>query len=113
MENETKRIRSLVTHLPSIPPAICTERTCLKTEPYKETEDEAPLVRRAKALQKVLEHMTIYIADWELIVGNQASKPRSAPIFPEFSYDWIENELQTLTPDRPTVLILPTTRKRA
>jgi len=54
------------------------------------------LVRRAKALQKVLEHMTIYIADLELIVGNQASKPRSAPIFPEFSYDWIENELQTL-----------------
>jgi formate C-acetyltransferase len=113
MENETKRIRSLVTHLPPIPPAICTERTCLKTEPYKETEDEAPLVRRAKALQKILEHMTIYIADWELIVGNQPSKPWSAPIFPEFSYDWIENELQTLTPDRPTVLILPTTGKRA
>jgi len=54
------------------------------------------LVQRAKALQKILERMSIYIGDGELIVGNQASRPRSAPIFPEFSYDWIENELQTL-----------------
>lgn len=96
MENDSPRIRNLVTHLLSIPPAICTERAVLITESYKETEDQPPLLRRAKALQKILENMSIYIGDGELIVGNQASKPRSAPIFPEFSYDWIEEELQTL-----------------
>jgi formate C-acetyltransferase len=40
--------------------------------------------------------MSIHIGDGELIVGNQASRPRSAPIFPEFSCDWIESELETL-----------------
>ena len=33
----------------------------------------------AKALKKVLEEMSIFILDGELLVGNQASTPRSAP----------------------------------
>jgi formate C-acetyltransferase len=37
--------------------------------------------------------MSIFIAEDELIVGNQASKPRSSPIFPEFSYSWIVEEM--------------------
>ncbi len=40
--------------------------------------------------------MSIFIGPDELIVGNQASRPRSAPIFPEYSWEWILEELDTL-----------------
>jgi pyruvate formate-lyase/glycerol dehydratase family glycyl radical enzyme len=96
MKHDRTRIRGLVTRLLANRPAICTERATLITESHNETEGQAPVVRRARALQKILERISIYIGDGELIVGNQASKPRSAPIFPEFSTDWLESELDTL-----------------
>lgn len=74
---------------------ICIERARLVTEAYKETEGEPTAVRRAKALRKVLEEMSIYISDGELIVGNQASKIRNAPLFPEYSYKWILEDMDS------------------
>ena len=44
------------------------------TESYKETEGEPPVIRRAKALEKILKEMTIGIEDGELIVGRTTSK---------------------------------------
>lgn len=77
-------------------PAICAERAVLITEAYKETEGQPMAIRRAKALEKILSGMSIFIQDDELIVGNQCSMPRSAPIFPEFSCKWVEDELDRL-----------------
>jgi formate C-acetyltransferase len=74
-------------------PSICTERVRYYTESYRETEGEPTLLRRAKALDKVLSNMKLYIKEGDLLVGNLASVPRGAPIFPEFSVDWIEKEL--------------------
>ena len=37
--------------------------------------------------------MSIFIEDQTVIVGNQASSNRSAPIFPEYAMDWVINEL--------------------
>jgi pyruvate formate-lyase/glycerol dehydratase family glycyl radical enzyme len=74
-------------------PEVCTERARYFTESMKQTEGEYIALRRAKAFAHVLENMTIFVADGEVIVGNQASKPRSAPVFPEYSIDWIINEL--------------------
>jgi len=74
-------------------PVVCPERARYFTESMKQTEGEYIALRRAKAFAHVLENMTIFVADGELIVGNQASKPRSAPVFPEYSYEWIINEL--------------------
>jgi formate C-acetyltransferase len=37
--------------------------------------------------------MSIWIANDELIVGNQAKVARYAPIFPEFSFEWILAEM--------------------
>ena len=39
--------------------------------------------------------MRIDIMDGELLVGNQASTPRSAPLFPEYSWDWIAEEIDS------------------
>lgn len=89
----SKRIEDLRNLLLSQVPIICSERAELITESYQETEGEPVVIRRAKALEKILRNMSIYILDGELIVGNQGSKPRSAPIFPEFGINWIIEEL--------------------
>lgn len=74
-------------------PAICPERALLITESYKQTEGEPYVLRKAKALDAILSNMSIYIEDGQLIVGNQASSQRAAPIFPEYSIGWVIDEL--------------------
>ena len=89
----TERIRQIKEEVTSVHPEICVDRAILITEAYRATEGEPVVIRRAKALKKILEEMPIYIQDGELLVGNQGHKPRSAPIFPEYSWDWILNEI--------------------
>ena len=40
--------------------------------------------------------MTIFIDEGELIVGNQSSSHRAAPIFPEYAVDWLPEEMDEL-----------------
>lgn len=79
-----KRTKKLNDAMRSVKPEICIERARLITESYKQTQGMPYIIRRAKGLKYLLEHMTIFIDDEELIVGNHGSKPRSAPLFPEF-----------------------------
>lgn len=74
-------------------PTICTERAQIYTEVYKKHEAKPLIIKRAIALHETLTRMSIFINDEELIVGNQASKLRAAPIFPEYAIDWILEEL--------------------
>jgi pyruvate formate-lyase/glycerol dehydratase family glycyl radical enzyme len=46
-----------------------------------------------KAANETLKEMSIFIDDNELLVGNQSSKLRAAPIFPEYAVNWIMKEL--------------------
>jgi len=73
--------------------SVCLERARLVTEAYQKYAHLPVVLRRAHALAHVLEQMTIYIQPGEIVVGNQASKPRAAPIFPEYSSDWIALEI--------------------
>jgi pyruvate-formate lyase len=41
----------------------------------------------------ILEKMSIYIEPDMLIVGNQASANFAAPVFPEYSFNWVIEEL--------------------
>ena len=74
-------------------PSVCVERARLVTEAYQTYAHLPPVLLRARALAHVLDEMTIYIQPGEIIVGNQASRPRAAPIFPEYSVDWIAPEI--------------------
>ena len=74
-------------------PEICIERGYLLTESYKETESKPPIIRRAKALEKVLNEMTLGIDDEELIVGRTTSKPRGGLLIPEVQWEWYLNEM--------------------
>ncbi len=73
---------------------LCTERARLVTESYRETEGEPMVIRRAKALEKILENMTIYINDGECIVGNFASDSASVNSYPEISCKWLDTALE-------------------
>jgi formate C-acetyltransferase len=87
-----RRIKNLRKALFEVKPSICAERARYFTETMKKTEGEYIAIRRAKAFANVLEKMSININKDEIIVGNQASKPKAAPIFPEYSVDWLERE---------------------
>jgi len=93
----TTRIKNLRKRLRSYPPAVCVERAVLITKSYRETEGEPAVIRRAKALKEILEGMSIYIADGELIVGNQASEPNKAPVFPETGASWVLDQLDSFS----------------
>lgn len=83
-----------------IKPNICVERAEHYTESYKAHLAQPIIIRRAFALANHLAKKTIWIKHDELIVGNQASQPRAAPIFPEYTVGWIEKEIDELG-DRP------------
>jgi len=89
----TARTRELRDSMLAVTPKLCTERARLYTESWQETEGQPVVIRRAKALEKVLREMTIFIRPGELIVGNQASDVRAAPVFPEFCTRFILDEL--------------------
>ena len=94
---EFERIRKIKNQIVSIPPAICVQRARLITEVYRECEAEPVVIRRARAVDRILRLMPIYLEEGQLLAGNQAFRPRSAPIFPEYSVSWLEEELESLS----------------
>jgi len=88
----TDRIKRLRERVMSAVPEIDAERAVLVTRSYKETEGEPMAIRRAKAINKILTEMTIYIQNDELICGNHAPRLRMAPLFPEAAFEWVMNE---------------------
>ncbi len=74
-------------------PYIDAQRAVLATESYKDHLDQPPVMRRALMLQHILEHMDIYIEEETILVGNQASGNRNAPIFPEYTLQFVMDEL--------------------
>jgi len=77
-------------------PSLCMERAALFTESYKETEAYPPAIRRAKALEKVLNELTIHINPAELIVGGTTGKRVAAPLLPEIEWRWYIQEADTM-----------------
>ena len=57
--------------------------------------------------------MTVYVNADELIVGNQAQWPKASPIYPEYSTDWLEAELNgtPFFPDKDRVINFTIPRK--
>lgn len=77
-------------------PYIDAQRAVLATQVYRENQNQPRVMVRAFMLQKILENMSIYIEDKTLIVGNQATKNKNAPIFPEYTMEFVLNELDLL-----------------
>lgn len=77
-------------------PEIESARAILLTESYQMTENEPIIIRRAKAFEHILKHIPIIIREEELIVGSTTIAPRGCQTYPEFSWEWMEAELDTV-----------------
>ena len=93
---KTARIGRLVDHLFANPPEIEASRALLLTESYMQTEGLPIITRRAKAFAHILQGLPIVIRPDELIVGSATKAPRGCQTFPEFSYEWLDAELDTV-----------------
>jgi len=71
---------------------IDLQRLRLVTEAYQKHENCSRKLQCAYAFKNVLEHADIQISDEDLIIGEIAADPKAAPIYPEFSVNWIIDE---------------------
>lgn len=76
-------------------PYVDAERALLCTEAYRKHCNQPPVMKRALMLKNILEKMTIYIEDETCIVGNQAPSNKAAPVFPEYTLEFVLRELDT------------------
>jgi pyruvate formate-lyase/glycerol dehydratase family glycyl radical enzyme len=89
----SKRGQRLKEQIVSCTPSISAERAEIVTCCYKEYAYEDEQVRRARVVEAVLDQKSLYMLEGDLLVGNQAPRPRCAEVFPEFSTRWILKEL--------------------
>ena len=94
---KSARIDRLVDTLYKKMPEIESARGILVTESYKKTEDLPIIKRRSAAFAHILENLPIVIRDGELVVGSATVAPRGCQVFPEYSYEWLEAELDTVS----------------
>ena len=94
---KTARINLLKEELFRKLPEIEADRAVLLTESYMETEGEPIITRRAKAFMNICKKIPITIRENELIVGSATKSPRGCQVFPEFSYEWLREEFDTVS----------------
>ena len=94
---KSSRIQKLVDDLYADMPVIEADRAVLLTESYRQTEAEPVIIRRALAFSHILKNIPITIRDRELIVGSATKAPRGCQVFPEFSFEWLEKEFDTVS----------------
>ncbi len=93
---KSERITRLVANLFAKMPEIESARARLLTESFRQTENEPMVMRKAKAFAHILDNIPIIIRDEELIVGSSTLAPRGCQTYPEFSYEWLEAEFETV-----------------
>ena len=93
---KTERIARLVEDLYAKMPEIESARAVLYTESFRQTENQPMVLRKAKAFAHVLDQIPIIIRPNELIVGSSTLAPRGCQTFPEFSFEWLEQEFDTV-----------------
>lgn len=92
----TQRVKDLKAAILNANPRIEAERAILITESYKETESLPVVLRHAKALENILNHLPVIIRDNELIVGTATIESRSSQMFPEFGPQGLDKEWDTV-----------------
>ncbi|MEE0418859.1 MAG: glycyl radical protein [Lachnospiraceae bacterium] len=93
---KSPRIGKLVEDLYDHMPEIESDRAVILTESYRETEGDPIILRRAKAFEKICRELPITIRPGELIVGSNSKTARGCQVFPEYSFDWLEEEFDTV-----------------
>lgn len=91
---------------------ICSQRACIYTRVFKEYHNDPYILKKAKAFATTLREMDIYIEEDSLLFGNMASRNFAAPIYPEYSIDWVVEELDEFEKRRGDVFYIDEKVKR-
>ncbi len=94
---KSERIGKLIDNLYERMPEIESARGILVTESYIATENLPIIKRRSAAFAHILKNIPIVIRKNELVVGSATIAPRGCQVFPEYSYEWLEAELDTVS----------------
>ena len=89
----TERMKAFREEVLEEKPYIDAERAVIATQCYEANKNQPRVMMRALMLKAILEKMSVYIEDKTLLAGNQATKNRNAPIFPEYTMEFVINEL--------------------
>ena len=89
----TSRMQSFREEVLNDKPYIDAERAVLATRAYEANKNQPRVITRARMLKEILDNMSIYIEEQTLLCGNQATKNNNAPIFPEYTLEFVLNEL--------------------
>lgn len=88
-----KRVNHLRQAFLDRPYDIDVDRLRLVTEAYKKHENEPAKLQCAYAFENILLNTKLYIYPEDLILGEIAAPAKASPIYPEFSVDWIIDEI--------------------
>jgi len=88
------RVNDMYRWVRDTPYTVDHQRAKLVTEAYQLFEADTQIIKMAKVMKHIVSNVNIKIYPEELIVGEIAAPFRAAPIYPEFSYDWVADELE-------------------
>ncbi|MHB1315776.1 MAG: glycyl radical protein [Christensenellales bacterium] len=108
----SERMTRLRNKIHAQPFRICTQRAKIVTESYQEHKACGAVMKRAFALRDILSRISLCVEDDDLLMGYMTSSLRAAPIFPEYSMDWIISELDDFE-KRPGDRFYPTEEQKA
>ncbi len=72
---------------------VDVERLRLVTESYKKTEGMPRKLQCAYAFENILLNTELHVYEQDLILGEIAAPAKASPIYPEFSANWIIDEI--------------------
>lgn len=88
------RINKLLKNFHAAPYTVDDQRAVLITEAYKKNKADPQIIKTAKALKYLLENVDIQINENEILVAGNGAPMKSNPVFPEFSYAWVADEVK-------------------
>lgn len=87
------RINSMLEKTKNATSMADTERAVIVTNAYEKYKADPQIIKVAKAFRDVLSQVTIHIDEEELLVGEIAAPAWHAPLYPEFSIQWLREEI--------------------
>ncbi len=91
----TERVRRIREKYRTTRPRVCIARYKIVTEFYQQNPQLQGVLKRAKNFKNICEKIPILINQDEVIVGWQATSYRACALYPETSFSWFLEELQS------------------
>lgn len=88
------RINRMLKWIKELDSTADSQRALIVTECFEKYAMYPQNIKWALTLREIFQRVDIHIWPEELIVGELAAPPNSAPIYPEFSIDWLVDEFK-------------------